>query len=153
PPRIEAGEVRGHCARLARRVSGHPRMIEVAVGIARRGQAELGRALDQLSGDLESKLNEMLATGLSLVGDEGRRRLGFLPLSSAGTFQPEAMPAARAAAEHATVTGPPAPPARPTLRVRLASILGPLLRKPRPPEPDDDPDEDEDEAGSDQAAS
>jgi hypothetical protein len=35
PPRIEAGQIRGLCARISRRVSGHPKMIEVAVGVAR----------------------------------------------------------------------------------------------------------------------
>ena len=152
PPRVEAGEVRGLCARLTRRVSGHPRMIEVAVGIARRGQAELDKALDRLTGDLEAKLTEMLTTGLALVGDEGRRLLAFLPLFPAGNFQPEAMQAACAAAERATVAEPPTPPARPTLWGRLASGLGRLFRKPRPPEPDDEPDEGESEDGSDEAA-
>ena len=152
PVRVEAGEVRGLCARLTRRVSGHPRMIEVAVGIARRGQAELDKALDRLTGDLEAKLTEMLTTGLALVGDEGRRLLAFLPLFPAGNFQPEAMQAACAAAERATVAEPPTPPARPTLWGRLASGLGRLLGKPRPPEPDDEPDEGESEDGSDEAA-
>ena len=110
PLRVEAGEVRGLCARLTRRVSGHPRMIEVAVGIARRGQAELDKALDRLTGDLEAKLTEMLTTGLALVGDEGRRLLAFLPLFPAGNFLPEAMQAACAAAERATVAEPPTPP-------------------------------------------
>ena len=152
PVRVEAGEVRGLCARLTRRVSGHPRMIEVAVGIARRGQEELDKALDRLTGDLEAKLTEMLTTGLALVGDEGRRLLAFLPLFPAGNFQPEAMQAACAAAERATVAEPPTPPARPTLWGRLASGLGRLLGKPRPPEPDDEPDEGESEDGSDEAA-
>src|SRR5262249_38100609 len=123
PLRIEAGEVRGLCARLTRRVSGHPRMIEVAVGIARRGQAELDRALDRLTGDPEAKLPEMLATGMALVGDDGRRLLAFLPLYSAGNFLPEAMQAACAAAATAAPPTPPAP-ARPTLWGRLASGLG-----------------------------
>jgi hypothetical protein len=152
PPRIEAGEVRGLCARLTRRVSGHPKMIEVAVGIALRGQAVLDKALDRLAGDLESRLNEMLATGLALVGDEGRRLLAFLPLFSAGNFMPEAMQAA-CAAERATIVEPSTPLPRPTLRGRLASALGRLFRKPRPPEPDEERDEDEDEAGSEEAAS
>ena len=102
-------------------------MIEVAVGIARRGQAELDKALDRLTGDLESKLNEMLATGLALVGDEGRRLLAFLPLFPAGNFMPEAMQAACAWADRAGVAGPPTPPARRThpgpRRVRPGSSL------------------------------
>ena len=65
---------------------------------------------------------------------------------------PEAMQAACAAAERATVAEPPTPPARPTLWGRLASGLGRLLGKPRPPEPDDEPDEGESEDGSDEAA-
>jgi hypothetical protein len=89
----------------------------------------------------------MLATGLALVGDEGRRLLAFLPLFPAGNFIPEAMQAAHAAAERATVTGPPKPPARPTFRARLVSVLGRLFRKPRPSEPDDEPEDDEDEVG------
>jgi tetratricopeptide (TPR) repeat protein len=126
PLRIEAGEVRGLCARLTRRVSGHPKMIEVAVGIARWGQAELDKALNRLTGDLESKLNEMMVTGLAFVGDEGRRLLAFLPLFPAGNFQPEAMQAACCAAEHGAIALPV-------------------------PEPDGEIDEDE--AGSREAAS
>ncbi|MBV8313506.1 MAG: tetratricopeptide repeat protein, partial [Planctomycetaceae bacterium] len=101
PPRVEAGQIRGLCARVSRRVSGHPRMIEVAVGVARRGREVLDKALDKLKGDLETKLAEMLGTGLALVGDEGRRLLAFLPLFPAGNFMAEAMRAACAAAERA----------------------------------------------------
>src|SRR5262249_44351060 len=108
----EAGQVRGLCAGVSRRVSGHPRMIEVAVGVARRGREELDRALDRLGSDLEAKLAEMLATGLALVGDEGRRLLAFLPLFPAGNFMPEAMRAACTAAERVAAKEPPAPTAR-----------------------------------------
>ncbi len=150
-PPIQDGEVRGLCARLTRRVSGHPRMIEVAVGIARRGQAELDTALDRLDGDLESKLNEMLATGLALVGDEGRRLLAFLPLFPAGNFTLEAMRAACAWAERATVARQPAPAMGATLRGRLAAVVGRLLGMPGPPAPDGQPDDDENESGSEDA--
>ena len=140
PPRIEAGQIRGLCARVSRRVSGHPRMIEVAVGVARRGREELDKALDRLHGDLETKLAEMLATGLALVGDEGRKLLAFLPLFPAGNFMPEAMQAACAAAERVAVEETPMPTA-------AAVALGPprllsgsvLFARHCPSEPDDAP--------------
>jgi tetratricopeptide (TPR) repeat protein len=141
PPRIEAGQVRGLCARVSRRVSGHPKMIEVAVGVARRGREELDKALDRLEGDLETKLAEMLATGLALVGDEGRRLLAFLPLFPAGNFMPEAMRAACAAAGRATVEEPPTPTGRPSLWGRFVSLLGRPFRKVSPAVPEDEPDE------------
>ena len=90
-------------------------MIEVAVGVARRGREDLDKALDRLEGDLESKLAEMLATGLTLVGDQGRRLLAFLPLFPAGNFMPEAMQAACAVAERAAIAETPTPTDRPSL--------------------------------------
>ena len=148
PPRIEAGQIRGLCGRVSRRVSGHPRMIEVAVGVARRGREELDKALDRLEGDLETKLAEMLATGLALVGDEGRRLLAFLPLFPAGNFMPEAMRAACAAAERAAVEEPPRPTRRPSLWGRLTSLLGRAPRNVRPAEPVDESDEGDSDAPS-----
>ncbi len=127
-------------------------MIEVAVGIARRGKAELDKALDRLSGELESKLTEILATGLKLVGDEGRRLLAFLPLFPAGNFQPEAMQAACAWADRTTVAGPTTMPTWLTFQRRLACVAGRLFGKPWRPELDGEPDAGEDEAGSKEAA-
>jgi tetratricopeptide (TPR) repeat protein len=141
PPRIEAGQIRGLCARVSRRVSGHPKMIEVAVGVARRGREELDKALDRLQGDLETKLVEMLATGMALVGDEGRRLLAFLPLFPAGNFMPEAMQAACAAANRAAVEETPTPTVRRSFWSHLVSFLVRPFRKARPPEPNDAPDE------------
>jgi tetratricopeptide (TPR) repeat protein len=139
PPHIEAGQVRGLCAQVSRRVSGHPRMIEVAVGVARRGRDELDRALDRLQGDLETKLGEMMATGMALVGDEGRQLLAFLPLFPAGNFMPEAMQAACAAAERWAVEETPTPTVRRSFWNQLVSFLGRPFRKARQPGPNDAP--------------
>jgi tetratricopeptide (TPR) repeat protein len=129
PPRIEAGQVRGLCARVSRRVSGHPVMIKVAVlGPARRGRKELDKALDRLTGDLEAKLADMLATGLALVGDEGYRLLAFLPLFPADNFMPEAMRAACAEVERVAVG------------------------KTQLPESDDEPDDEDSESEEDSVA-
>jgi hypothetical protein len=140
PPRIEAGQVRGLSAQVSRRVSGHPKMIEVAVGVARRGREELNKALDRLEGDLEAKLAEMLATGLALVGDEGRRLLVFLPLFPAGNFMPEAMQAVCAAVERGGVEQTPESTGRLSLWRRLVCLLGRPFRKARPAEEADEDD-------------
>ena len=147
PPRIEAGQIRGLCARVSRRVSGHPEMIKVAVlSVARRGRDELEKALDRLEGDLETKLEEMLVTGLALVGDEGRRLLAFLPLFPAGNFMSEAMQAACAAAERAAAAETPTPTGRPSLWGRFVSLLGRPFRKASPVETERKPNEEDDES-------
>ena len=148
PPRIEAGQLRGLCARVSRRVSGHPRMIEVAVGVARQGQEELDRALDRLEGDLEARLVEMLATGLELVGHEGRRLLAFLPLFPAGNFMPEAMHAACTGAERAAVEKLLTPSSQPSLWERFISLLERPFYKASLSEPQDEPDEEAAEAAA-----
>ena len=138
PPRIEAGQVRGLCARVSRRVSGHPRMIEVAVGVARRGQDALEKAHERLDGDLEAKLSEMMSTGLALVGVEGRRLLSFLPLFPAGNFMPEAMRAVASAADQPVdPSGSEAPP-RVSLWKRIINFLRRRSRPATPVEPGDD---------------
>ena len=152
PPRIEAGQVRGLSATVCRRVAGHPRMIEVAVGVARRGREDLDKALDRLEGDLESKLAEMLATGLTLVGDQGRRLLAFLPLFPAGNFMPEAMQAACAAAERAAIAETPTPTDRPSLWGRFVSVLGRPFRKASPVETERKPNEEDAESEADAPA-
>ena len=142
PPRLEAGQVRGLCARISRRVAGHPEMIKVAVlGPARQGREELDEALGRLTGDLEENLTKMLATGLDLVGDEGRRLLAFLPLFPAANFMPEAIHAACDAAGRAVVLKERPTTDRPSLLARLASRLGITFQKARPPEPDEGEDE------------
>ena len=103
-------------------------MIEVAVGVARRGREELDKVFGRLDGDLESKMAEMLATGLTQVGDEGRRLLALIPLFPAGNFMPEAMQAACAAAERVALEATATATRRPSLWRRLVFVVGHAFR-------------------------
>jgi tetratricopeptide (TPR) repeat protein len=99
-PRVaEGGRVEGKCALVSRRLSGHPRMIELAVGMARHSWEKLEESLQTLSGDLEEQLGRLLETGLRLVGPEGQALLSFLPLFfRSGKFIKEEMEAVVGAA-------------------------------------------------------
>ena len=98
-PRVaEGGRVEGKCTLVGRRLSGHPRMIELAVGIARHGWEELEKSLKTLSGDLEEQLRRLLETGLKLLAPEGQALLSFLPFFVAGKFMREEMEAVAVAA-------------------------------------------------------
>jgi tetratricopeptide (TPR) repeat protein len=78
--------------KVARRLSGHPKMIEIAVGTARRrGYERLAEQLPQLSGDLAARLNELIGWSVGLVGEEGRRVLPYLALFPASSFTGEAV--------------------------------------------------------------
>ena len=93
-PRVaKGGRVEGKCALVGRRLSGHPRMIELAVGVARHGWEVLEESLKTLSGDLEERLRRLLETGLKLVAPEGQALLGFLPFFGSGKFMREEMQA------------------------------------------------------------
>jgi tetratricopeptide (TPR) repeat protein len=110
-PRVAEGRVEGKCALVSRRLSGHPRMIELAVGIARHGWEELEKSLKTLSGDLEEQLGTLLKTGLDLVGPEGQALLAFLPFFGSGKFIKEEMEAvAGAATREGTASGEEAEP-------------------------------------------
>ena len=98
-PRVaQGGQVEGKCALVSRRLSGHPRMIELAVGVASHGWEELEKSLKTLSGDLEEQLRRLLETGLKLVAPEGQALLGFLPFFGSGKFMREEMEAVAGAA-------------------------------------------------------
>jgi tetratricopeptide (TPR) repeat protein len=100
-PRVaEGGRVEGKCALVGRRLSGHPRMIELAVSIARHGWEELEKSLKTLSGDLEEQLGRLLETGLKLVGPEGQALLSFLSFFGSGKFIREEMEAVAVVAAH-----------------------------------------------------
>jgi tetratricopeptide (TPR) repeat protein len=90
-PEVRAGRVEGPCAALSRRVSGHPKMIELAVNVARKGRDALDEALAQVGGDLERQLQGLLQTGLHYVEQQGLRLLPYLVLFPTGQFMPEAM--------------------------------------------------------------
>jgi tetratricopeptide (TPR) repeat protein len=111
-PRVaEGGRVEGKCALVSRRLSGHPRMIELAVGIARHGWEVLEKSLKALSGDLEEQLGRLLETGLKLVGPEGQALLSFLLFFGSGKFIREEMEAvAGAVARESAATGEEADP-------------------------------------------
>jgi tetratricopeptide (TPR) repeat protein len=109
PPRVaEGGRVEGKCALISRRLSGHPRMIELAVGIAGHGYSELEKSLKTLSGDLEEQLRGLLETGLKLVGPEGRVLLTCLPFFRSGKFTEEEMEVVAVATGHLDVPSGPA---------------------------------------------
>jgi hypothetical protein len=106
-PRVaQGGQVEGKCALIGRRLSGHPRMIELAVGIARHGWEVLEESLKTLSGDLEEQLQRLLETGLKLLAPEGQALLSFLPFFGSGKFVREEMEAvAKAAGRQSDVSG------------------------------------------------
>jgi tetratricopeptide (TPR) repeat protein len=105
-PRVaEGGRVEGQCAQVSRRLSGHPRMIELAVGIARQGWKELEKSLKILSGDLEEQLARLLETSLKRVGPEGQALLGFLTFFGSGKFIREEMEAVAGATLPRDATG------------------------------------------------
>ena len=95
----------GKCALVSRRLSGHPRMIELAVGVASHGWEELEKSLKTLSGDLEEQLRRLLETGLKLVAPEGQVLLGFLPFFGSGKFMREEMEAVAGAAGRQSSAG------------------------------------------------
>ena len=98
-PRVaQGGRVEGKCSLMSRRLSGHPRMIEMAVGVASHGWEELEKSLKTLSGDLEEQLRRLLETGLKLVAPEGQALLSFLPFFGLGKFMREEMEAVAGAA-------------------------------------------------------
>jgi tetratricopeptide (TPR) repeat protein len=98
-PRVaEGGRVEGKCALVSRRLSGHPRMIELAVGVARQGWEALEQSLESLSGDLEEQLRGLLETGLKLVGPEGQALMRLLRFFGSGKFMREEMEAVARAA-------------------------------------------------------
>jgi len=98
-PRVaKGGRVEGKCALVGRRLSGHPRMIELAVGVASHGWEELEKSLKTLSGDLEEQLRKLLETGLKLLTPEGQALLSFLPFFGSGKFMREEMEAVAGAA-------------------------------------------------------
>jgi len=102
-PRVaQGGQVEGKCALIARRLSGHPRMIELAVGVASHGWEELEKSLKTLSGDLEEQLRRLLETGLKLLAPEGQALLSFLPFFGSGKFMREEMEAVAGAAGRQT---------------------------------------------------
>ncbi|MFO1349872.1 MAG: tetratricopeptide repeat protein [Gammaproteobacteria bacterium] len=106
-PRLDAGRVEGRCAWLNRQLSGHPKMLEVAVGIARKGMPALENALKDLRGELEGQVRALLASGLALVGAEGRRLWAYLPLFPSGQLLPEALAAVIAAENCRAADGKP----------------------------------------------
>jgi len=106
PRVVEGGQVEGKCALIGRRLSGHPRMIELAVGVARHGWEVLEESLKTLSGDLEEQLQRLLETGLKLLAPEGQALLSCLPFFGSGKFMREEMEAvARAAGRQSDVSG------------------------------------------------
>jgi hypothetical protein len=81
---------------VARRLSGHPKMIEVAVAGARRpgGAPALQRRLATLSGDLGQKLAELIGWSAQTLDEAGRAALAHLPLFPAASCRAEALAAA-----------------------------------------------------------
>ncbi len=65
--REENGELAGLCVRVARWLHGHPKMLELAVGVALQGPTALEQALVALPDELEQQLAAMLATSLACV--------------------------------------------------------------------------------------
>ncbi len=84
-------QLEGMCALVTRRLHGHPKMLELAVGVALRGGNELKNALDILPDDLEEQLHSLLATSCKLLGQDGRRILPLLGFFPSGKLTPEAM--------------------------------------------------------------
>jgi len=85
----------GPARELTQRVSGHPKMIEVAVGTAAtRGYRRLEKFLPTLSGDLGERLDEMLGWSVELLQEAGKRVLPHLRLFPAASFHAEALAAA-----------------------------------------------------------
>ena len=82
--------------RLARRLHGHPKMLEQAVALAKRpgGVRKLRTDLDDLRGDLGAQLEQMVGWSVDLLREEGRRLLPHLVLFPAGSCTEEAASAA-----------------------------------------------------------
>jgi hypothetical protein len=74
--REENGQLVGLCVRVARRLHGHPKMLELAVGVALQGRAALEQTLGVLPDELEQQLAAMLATSLQYLGPDGQRDAG-----------------------------------------------------------------------------
>jgi tetratricopeptide (TPR) repeat protein len=89
--REENGKLKGLCVQVTQRLHGHPKMLELAVGVALQGRPALEQALVALPDDLEQQLAAMLATSLSCLGSDGRRVLPLLGFFPTGSLTPEAL--------------------------------------------------------------
>ena len=80
---------------LGGRLSGHPKMLEIVVGTARRvGYKRAREMAEGLSGPLAERRDEIIEWSVELLGSEGRRVLPYLPLFPAASFTYDAVLAA-----------------------------------------------------------
>ena len=81
----------GLCVLVSQRLHGHPKMLELAVGLALQGEKWLNDALASLPEHLEDQLAPLLATSFAALGDDGQRLLPLLSFFPTGRLTLEAL--------------------------------------------------------------
>jgi len=113
--RLEGAKLEGLCVHVSRRLHGHPKMLELAVGVALKGRDKLEQALVALPEDIEQQLAAMLATSLQFLGENGNLVLPLLCFFPTGSLTPEALDVVgirttpHVATEHASADQSPTP--------------------------------------------
>ena len=88
----------GLCVFVNQRLHGHPKMLELAVGLAMRGVNFLNVAMASLPEHLEDQIRPLLETTFTALGHEGRKLLPLLIFFPTGRLTPEALEVAAIAA-------------------------------------------------------
>jgi tetratricopeptide (TPR) repeat protein len=81
----------GKCVLISQRLHGHPKMLELAVGLALQGEAPLNAALHALPEHLEDQVAPLLATSFAALGAEGQQLLPLLQYFPTGRLMPESL--------------------------------------------------------------
>lgn len=81
----------GKCVLISQRLHGHPKMLELAVGLALQGEAQLNAALHALPEHLEDQVAPLLETSFAALGAEGRQLLPLLRYFPTGRLMPESL--------------------------------------------------------------
>ncbi len=102
--REEGPKLEGLCMLVTRRLHGHPKMLELAVGVALTGRRALEDALEKLPDDVEQQLAALLATSLACLSDDGNRVLPLLGFFPTGSLTPEALEVVGTAIEKSEIS-------------------------------------------------
>lgn len=71
-------DLQGLCVLVNQRLHGHPKMLELAVGLAMQGDKWLNDALTSLPEHLEDQLTPLLAVSVAALKEDGRKVLPYL---------------------------------------------------------------------------
>lgn len=103
--RFENSQPVGLCVHVTNRLHGHPKMLELAVGVGMKGRDALEKAMSELPNDLGEQLTALLETNLRYLGDDGNRVLPLLCFFPTGNMTAEALHAVAMASILSTASG------------------------------------------------